>query len=292
MIKSMTGFAAAENTGAGVAVTIEIRAVNSRGLDIVARLPQAYQILEERIKNCVKTAVNRGRMELFIKIREEADAEVTYTVNEGRAKGFYSAVTSLAGMFGLDGGSLFAQYLSSERLIERQDAEPDLEERWPVVEAALQSALTDLDTMKRTEGAYIEGDIVERLAVIENGVSVIEEASSGLSAAYQERLKERIQALTRGIVEVDPARIAQEAAFLADKSDISEEITRAKSHIEQFRAILADEAPGRKLNFLLQEFNREFNTMGSKTTLSDVSHTVVNLKTEIEKIREQIQNVE
>jgi len=147
--------------------------------------------------------------------------------------------------------------------------------------------------MRKTEGDFIAGDFIKRLDYIEKAMAEIEEKSGSLLPYYQERLKERISALTRGIVDIDPGRISQEAAMLADRSDISEEIVRAKSHIGQFRAITdAEEPSGRKLNFLLQEFNREFNTMGSKTGNADVSHIIVNVKSELEKIREQVQNVE
>jgi uncharacterized protein (TIGR00255 family) len=150
-----------------------------------------------------------------------------------------------------------------------------------------------LDEMRLTEGRHLELDLGARLHGLEAALGEIAAQSSGLAALYQERLKERIACLTQGLVAIDPARIAQEAALLADRSDISEEIVRAGSHLRQFRSIMdSAEASGRKLNFLLQELNREFNTMGSKAGNAAVAHVIVEVKTELEKMREQIQNVE
>ena len=154
-------------------------------------------------------------------------------------------------------------------------------------------ALDDLDAMRKREGDVIARDFDDRLKYIEKSLREIQKASSGLLPIYQERLKDRLSSLTNGMVEIDPGRIAQEAAFYADKSDISEEIVRTHSHLKQFRTIMAaEEHAGRKLNFLLQEFLREFNTMGAKAGNADISHIIVAVKSELEKIREQVQNVE
>ena len=157
----------------------------------------------------------------------------------------------------------------------------------------LKSALDQLDAMRKAEGDNMAADFKQRLDAIERMLQEIESEAAGLPDVYRQRLKERIDALTHGMVEIDEARIAQEAALLADRSDISEEIVRAKSHIQQFRARMHDDTPaGRPLNFLLQEFNREFNTMGAKSGKADMSHVIVAVKSELEKLREQIQNVE
>jgi uncharacterized protein (TIGR00255 family) len=178
-------------------------------------------------------------------------------------------------------------------MIRLKESETEAEPVWAAAAEALSAALDDLEAMREKEGAFMAEDFAARLAAIEADIDRIAAQSDGLLEHYRDRLSNRIAALTQGMVEIDPARIAQEAAFLADRSDISEEITRARSHVAQFRAMLADGEPaGRKLNFLLQEFNREFNTMGSKTGSTDVSHIVVRLKSELEKIREQVQNVE
>ena len=162
-----------------------------------------------------------------------------------------------------------------------------------MISLCLQIVLADLDRMRSTEGDFILKDFSARLAFIESGLTQIEAATQGMLSAYQQKLTARIEALTQGALELDPVRIAQEAAFLADRSDISEETVRARSHIEQFRTMLnSDEPAGRKLNFLLQELNREFNTMGAKVGQAAVAHVIVDIKAELEKLREQIQNIE
>jgi uncharacterized protein (TIGR00255 family) len=169
----------------------------------------------------------------------------------------------------------------------------DMEACWPVFEDCINEALDNLIAMRKKEGDFLEADISVRLNGIEERIDQIQKESSDLLSHYQQRLKDRIAALTKGIIEIDPDRIAQEAAFLADRSDISEEIVRVASHIKQFRTIMNSAEPaGRKLNFLMQELNREFNTMGSKTNNSNVSHIIVEVKSDLEKIREQLQNVE
>lgn len=178
-------------------------------------------------------------------------------------------------------------------IIKPAEADRDLDPVWAVVGECLEDALASLNRMRQREGEALAADFGQRLEIIEKHLRTIEKASEGMLAVYQAKLRERIDVLTQGQVEIDPGRLAQEAAFLADRSDISEEIVRAASHLEQFRRILEGDAPaGRKLNFLLQEFNREFNTMGAKTTRTEVAHRVVELKCELEKIREQVQNVE
>jgi uncharacterized protein (TIGR00255 family) len=169
----------------------------------------------------------------------------------------------------------------------------DMEARWPVFKDCMNEAITNLIAMRKEEGNFLEADISDRLNNIEKCIDQIQKESSDLLSHYQQRLKDRIAVLTKGIIEIDPDRVAQEAAFLADRTDISEEIVRAASHIKQFRSIISSAEPaGRKLNFLVQELNREFNTMGSKTNHSNVSHIIVEVKSDLEKIREQLQNIE
>ena len=178
-------------------------------------------------------------------------------------------------------------------LLKAVQPKPDIEAVGALVEGALAQALQALNDMRATEGRALARDLEMRLGLVEEALGAIRSRSADLVRHYQERLTERIAALTQGVVSIDPARIAQEAAFLADRSDISEEVVRAESHLQQFRAIMAAPAPaGRKLNFLLQELNREFNTMGSKISNAAAAHVVVDAKTELEKIREQVQNVE
>jgi uncharacterized protein (TIGR00255 family) len=178
-------------------------------------------------------------------------------------------------------------------VLKSAEAAADPERVWPAAEKALIQALDELEAMRRREGEHLARDLHARLASVEAALQEIAARAAGLTALIQQRLSERMALLLRGTVEIDPVRLAQEAAFLADRADISEEIVRAGSHLRQFRDIMAaPEAGGRKLNFLLQELNREFNTMGSKIGDADAAHRVVAVKSELEKIREQVQNVE
>ncbi len=294
MIKSMTGYAVAEEDKEGIFVSTEIRSYNSRHLDMVLRMPYGYQVLEEKIKEVVPEKISRGRVEISIRIKDESGEACRFEVNMAKAKAYYNALCSLNEGLGLDEQPTLELLMRAGDIISPEDmGDFIMEKTWPVIEKCLRNTLRKHEQMRKKEGDFIYNDFVKRLNDIESGIEQIEKGTDGLLEICRERLKNRIQVLTKGMVEIDPARIAQEAAFIADKSDISEEITRAKSHIHQFRSLMdSDEPAGRNLNFLLQEFNREFNTMGSKTQSADIAHLVVVVKSELEKIREQVQNVE
>jgi uncharacterized protein (TIGR00255 family) len=293
MIKSMTGFATAERTLEELSVSTDIRAYNSKHIDIALRLPSGYLILEEKIKGCISDRVARGRMEVKILIKDQSEGAVAFEIDHLRARALQSALTELKKEFGLQNDVSLELLMSLGGIIKPVETVTEAESTWPLIHQCLEVALDNLETMQRKEGDFIAADLLKRLDYIEDRVIEIESDSGDLLSHYQQRLKERISALTRDTVEIDSGRLAQEAAFLADRSDISEEILRAKSHVQQFRHIMESEEPGgRKLNFLLQELHREFNTMGSKIGQADTSHRVVNIKSELEKIREQIQNVE
>lgn len=293
MMKSMTAFASAAYTGESLSVAIEIRTYNSRHLDIVLRLPGPYALWEEKIKSMIAATVARGRAEVRLSIDDTSPAADAFDVNVPRAQAYHRALQELAAQLQAKPTVKLETVLSAGDIIKPAERTPDLENNWPAVEACTGQALSDLDDMRRQEGAFLEDDISARLGAIAGHLKNVETASTGLLAHYQQRLEDRIGILTNGIVALDESRIAQEAAVLADRSDISEETVRAASHLEQFHHIMGGAEPaGRKLNFLLQELNREFNTMGAKTEKASVSHTIVEVKTELEKIREQIQNIE
>lgn len=292
-MKSMTAFSLAEMTENGLTVSVEIRSYNSKYLDITLRVPQNYFSLEERIKALISEEIVRGRVEVKLQVQDAAEEECAFEIDESKAAAYHRALIRLKERFGLESEISLDHLVQVSGIIKPAEVETDPNRNRPLVEACVKQALSDLNAMRRKEGDFLARDFVKRLDEIDAAIDDIESASDGLLDHYRDRLQERITALTQGMVEIDPARIAQEAAFLADRSDISEEIVRSRSHVEQFRAIMAsEESAGKKLNFLLQEFNREFNTMGAKTGRADVSHTVVRLKSELEKIREQVQNVE
>jgi uncharacterized protein (TIGR00255 family) len=293
MIKSMTGFAAAEVIDGDISVSADIRAVNSRYLDLALRIPPNYAGLEEKIKAVVNRKIARGRLEVKIQIKDATEGGVSFEIDWARAEGMYAALNQLADQLGLDSDITVDHLLSVGGMIKPVDTIDDSDKAWQTVDACLSRAIADLETMRCKEGDFIANDLFARLDLIETSLMDIKSSSADLIERYQERLKERIAVLTQETVEIDAARLAQEAAFLADRSDISEEIVRAESHIEQFRQIMrSDESGGRKLNFLLQELHREFNTIGSKIGHAETAHKVVEVKAELEKIREQIQNVE
>lgn len=293
MLKSMTAYARAENRSDSCEVTVEIRGYNSKNLDIALHIGRTYLPLEERIKAAVATHVHRGRVELRIDIKELGDDGQTFQIDWPRAHAYCDAIKRLQDKLNLSGSVSLDLLIGAGGIIKPAEKERDLDPIWSLAEECLQEALAALDRMRQREGEALAADFRRRLETIESQLNLIEKDSDGLLDIYQAKLLERIHTLTQGNVDIDPGRIAQEAAFLADRSDISEEIVRAASHLEQFRRVMDVEEPaGRKLNFLLQEFNREFNTMGAKTSRTEIAHRVVDLKSELEKIREQVQNIE
>jgi uncharacterized protein (TIGR00255 family) len=292
MILSMTAFSSTKLAVPPISVTCEIRACNSKALDISLRITSGYSALEDKIKSLISEMISRGRLDILIQISETAVSSAAFEIDEPRALAYYQVLTEIKERFSLK-SSITLQMMAGAGIIKPSESEKDMDAAWTAVQPCTQTAVCELVAMRRQEGSYMAGDIRARLEAIENQLGRIETASEDLVAYYQERLMRRIQKITQGIVDIDPGRMAQEAAFLADRSDISEEIVRARSHIIQFRQFMdAPEPAGRKLNFLLQEMNREFNTMGSKTENASVSYRVVEVKTELEKIREQVQNIE
>ncbi len=289
----MTAYASAEKTRGLLTVSIEIRSVNSRHLDALVRAGHGYALLEEKIKAALSEKLTRGRVDITVKIKDEGQEANAFEIDMIRAAAYHAALVRLKTELNLAGDISVDLMAGVNGLVKPVATEKDPDACWPVVQDCLHQALDGLDGMRQKEGDFLAADFTTRLEFIEEQLQQIEDLSHGLLAIYKKRLKERIDALTDGVVEVDSGRIEQEAAFLADRSDISEELVRAWSHVRQFYAIMASEEPGgRKLNFLLQEFNREFNTMGSKTGNTDISHMIVAVKAELEKLREQVQNVE
>ncbi len=293
MIKSMTAYATAEHSDDTFAVSTEIRSYNSRYLDIALRIPSGYLALEEKIKELITGQVIRGRLDVKIQIEMDSADSNAFEIDEPKARSFYSALNQLRDEFQVIGEISLENLLHAGSIIKPVDTPGDTDAVFSVIRLCVNQALDGLNKMRAREGDFIARDLSERLAHIENQLGQIRSNSAGLVGVYQQRLKERISQLTRDIVELDPARIAQEASILADRSDISEEIVRAESHLKQFHHIMAsDEPSGRKLTFLLQELHREFNTMGAKVGNAEISHVIIDIKSELEKIREQVQNVE
>jgi len=293
MIKSMTAYASRQEAGNGITVSVEIRCYNSRHLDAAIRLPAAHTMHEDLVRQLIGAHIERGRVEVRAGIEDDSEAPVSFTLNEALADGYFETLGRIRDRYGLSGPITLDHLLRAGGIIESVESDIDAFLVKNLLESAVSRCLEDIDRMREAEGNAMAKDLSERIDRIVAYIADIESRADELTGIYRDRLQDRIARLTGGMVDIDPGRIAQEAAFLADKSDISEEITRAKSHIEQFRTRMdGPEAAGKPLNFLLQEFSREFNTMGSKAGNAEISHIIVSAKTELEKIREQVQNVE
>lgn len=294
MIKSMTAFASAEQSNDEFSAIIEVRTYNSRHLDIFLRIAPGYALLEEKIKGLIAEKLARGRVEVKVQIKITSGDEATdFEIDEPKARSYYNTLKELQSLLDIHEAIPFELLVTKGDLIRPKEKAYDVDALWSFIEGCMAEALEALDDMRQREGAFIAGDFLDRLDFIRECIDSIEKQSVEIPALYQARLKERIAQIAGASIAMDDGRLEQEAAILADKSDISEEITRAKSHLDQFKAIMDAGAPaGQKLNFLLQEINREFNTIGSKAGKTEISHTVVDVKSELEKIREQVQNVE
>jgi uncharacterized protein (TIGR00255 family) len=293
MIKSMTAFSEASYTENDIRAEVEIRSYNSKNLDVALYLPGFCRRFEDGIKKIVAGILSRGRVEIRISVKDESEDAVSFAVDEKRARAYYKALASLKQNLAIDSVITLDHVLAGREMIQDEEKETDFDLVWQAVSSAVTQALSALTTMRANEGENLAKDLEERMNLIEVELTTIEDRAADIPKIYRDRLMERISRLTAGVEALDPVRLSQEAAILADKSDISEEIVRVHSHIKQFREILSSSEPaGRKLNFLIQEFNREFNTMGSKSGQAELSHTIVNLKSELEKIREQVQNIE
>lgn len=293
MIKSMTAYALAEKSADDLKATIEIRSYNSRHIDMSIRIASPYQFLEDKLKEVISARIARGRLEIRLHIEDHSAEAATLEIDKARANALMAIFDQLRTTYKMKDEITMNLLLNAGGIIKPVENSPNEEMIWATVKDCTLVALEDLDAMRRTEGDFLASDFRQRLDFISNCLEQIKKGSADLLAQYQQRLTERITALTQNIVELDAARVTQEAAFLADRSDISEEMTRAASHLNQFEQIMqAPESAGRKLNFLLQELNREFNTIGSKIGNATIAHLVIDVKSELEKIREQIQNVE
>jgi len=289
----MTAYAKAEKIINELTILVEIRSYNSKYLDISIRFPHGYDTLESRIKEMISGRFVRGRIEIQLHIKDESEKALAFEVDAPKAIAYHRALMELNHLLNLKKDIPLEVIAGAAGILRPAETSRDPDTQWPAIRDCFHTAIETLWGMRQKEGEFLEKDILNRMAFIENSINRIEKESGGLLLWYRERLTERIRALTNGMTEIDPGRIAQEAAFLADRSDISEEIVRARSHVMQFREIMSEGEPsGRKLNFLLQEFNREFNTMGAKAGSTEISHTIVSVKSELEKIREQVQNIE
>ena len=292
MIKSMTGYGRAEETVEGCTITVELRSVNNRYLDCNVRIPRLYLFAEEAIKSRVQGTISRGKVDVFVTLDHTGAEKVQVSVNRAAADGYYTALKELAGAYGLADDISVSLLSRFPDVLLAEKAEEDVEQTAKDICSVLDRALADFDQMRSREGERLKADISARAAAIEEKVALVEERSPQTVAEYREKLEARMNEVLAN-TQMDPARILTEAAIFADKVAVDEETVRLRSHIEQLRSMLdKGGATGRKLDFLIQEFNREANTIGSKCSDLEISRLVVDIKADIEKIREQVQNIE
>jgi uncharacterized protein (TIGR00255 family) len=292
-MKSMTGFGRGAASEKNFSVSVELKTVNNRFLDISLRLSSEMQPLESEIKRLISSRLARGRVD--VNLQYERTDEVHYELNRPMIAGYLSAMKKMSEEFSLDGApDLNVVARLPNVLLTKKD---DLNEEFAFgVAAAVSAAIEDLEKMRSSEGEMLKTELTERLNEIETRLPTIESESGNIAEEFRQRFTKRIGemlAKSESQIELDQGRLAQEIAYLADRADISEEIARLKTHLEHFRAIMEEEKEvGKRLDFLTQELNREANTITSKTQNMVVKENALAIKSEIEKIREQVQNVE
>ena len=292
MIKSMTGYGRAQGSFSGGDITVEVKSVNNRYLDCGVKLPRGYAYLEESIKALVQRSISRGKVDVFVTINAAGADNVTVSVNTPVAEGYLAAMRQLVEQYGVAddiSASVFSRF-SDVFLVEKQ--EQDENEVKSAIGGVVSEALSAFDTMRTREGQALKADLLQKAGGILTLVSRVEERSPITVKAYRERLTAKMQEVLADR-QIDEARIIQEAAIYADKVAVDEETVRLRSHVDQLQTMLREGGViGRKLDFLMQEMNREANTIGSKGNDVEQARNVVNIKSELEKIREQIQNIE
>lgn len=293
MIKSMTGFGRGENAAGEKRYIAEVKTINNRYRDVIVRTPKSLQGVEDEVRALVSERIKRGRVEATLQLIREGEApEYDLELNLPLVHAYMRIFRRLNEEFGLDDRIRVDSFAQMKDLILLKPEEVDLEEAKTGFRAAVQIALEACDRMRSREGEAIEEDFRKRLDLIRETIREIETRSPLVVQEYQKRLRQRIEQMLQG-VEVDEGRLAQEVALFADRADITEEVVRARSHLDQFRAIMSQEdAVGRKLEFLLQELHREINTISAKSSDAAMSSRTVDLKAELEKLREQVQNIE
>lgn len=292
MINSMTGYGGAKGEVDSIAVSAELKSVNNRYLDVSVRLPKSCLFAEEAVRTAVGEHISRGKVDVFISVDASAAQEVSIQVNQPLAAAYVKAVESLAEQYDLP-SELSALSLSRfPEILTAEKSDTDQDSISKAILLVLTQALEGFDAMRAREGAKLHEDLTQKLDRLEDMVSTVERRSPETVTEYREKLLSRMQEALADAA-VDEARILQEAAIYADKVAVDEETVRLRSHIAQFRLLLEGESPvGRKMDFLIQEMNREVNTTGSKCVDSTIAKTVIDMKAELEKMREQIQNIE
>lgn len=292
MIKSMTGFGRGNAVLNGRDITVEIKAVNHRYYELTCKLPRSMNYCEERLKTLLNGRITRGKTELSVQIQSVGEVSEQIAVNKDIVRQYVEALRDIKDELGLLDDLTLSNVMRIPDAFTVVKAETDEEQLWEDLKTVTETALTNFVKMRENEGNRMKADLLQRLSTIEKWVEIIDERSPKIVEDYRKRLYDRMTEVLQG-KEIDESRILLEAGIFADKTAVSEETVRLRSHIAQFREMLESGEPvGRKLDFLVQEMNRETNTIGSKVQDIEVTKIVVDQKSEIEKIREQIQNIE
>lgn len=292
MLKSMTGFGRAVEEIDGYVITVEIKSVNHRYFDFSSRIPRQYGFLDDKLKSYINSKVSRGKVECYVSVEALDTEDAAVVINKTLASAYVKALKELAEEYSLkeDFGTAFVSRLPDVFVLKKADE--DEEKIWQLVKSVTDEAIEKFIQMRAVEGAKMKEDVASRAEYILDCVSFIEERSPQTVKDYNDKLVERVHEII-GDVSLDEQRIIQEVAVYADKVAVAEETVRLRSHIAQLKTFLESEEPiGRKMDFLVQEINRETNTIGSKANDVDIARKVVDIKAEVEKIREQIQNIE
>ncbi|HUJ71098.1 MAG TPA: YicC/YloC family endoribonuclease [Verrucomicrobiae bacterium] len=292
-MRSMTGYGRGETAKDGFKFTVELNSINRKQSDISINLPKELVELEPRIRDEINAHLSRGRINVVVAFhRSNAKAEEQVELDVALAKAYQRAIQKLQKEMKLGGSLTLDTILRAPGVLKLAEAALDAESIWPHVESALRKAITGLVKMREKEGKFLANDLAQRLSLLESGLELIRKSAPEIVTRYREQLHARVREAGLN-VPLDDERLVKEVVFFADRCDISEEITRLSSHFNQCRGCLkSDEPVGRTLDFLAQEMGREINTIGSKANAAEISQQVVKMKAELEKIREQIQNIE
>lgn len=289
---SMTGYGRGEYKEGGIEITVEIKTVNNRYLDVSVKCPRIFNAVEDKIRSCVRRKLTRGHADIYVSLTDRRECEKVIRLDEQAAAAYVKAAVRVKELFPQAADDLtVTSILRYNDVIRTEDAAVADEELVSALLTALDGALDNLNAMRETEGGKLAADMLSRMEVVEKLVSDVAARAPLVAENYRVKLTAKISKILES-TEVDEGRLLTEAALFADKSNIDEELTRLNSHISQFRAICVERLVGRKLDFLVQEFNRETNTICSKSNDLEVTRLGLALKNEIEKIREQVQNVE
>lgn len=293
MIRSMTGYGRGEAASDLYKFKVEIKAVNHRYNDILIKMPRHIFYLEESIKKIIKEKISRGKVDVFINLEYINESAVDVKIDIPLAKSYKIALDNLKIELQLEDTIRLNNILSMSEVVRTERKELDEDSIWKLLREAVDMALSNIMTMRTDEGQELKRDLEIKINNVEDLALQIGERAPLVAIEYKEKLRDRINNLLEDNIELDEERLANEVAVFADKSSIDEELVRLGSHIKQFRNIIEKEdTVGRKLDFLIQEFNREINTIGSKANDITITNMVVDLKAELEKIREQVQNIE